>query len=185
MKAGTENKTKVYIAVVLAVVAVMTMTWALIPSGPANVPAAPVTASGERAKAGPSESLDPRLHMELLANSEDVKYEGKGKNIFRAGVEVVNIPKPIQSPILPNRTDPSKPNYVVPPPPPINLKYFGTTNSKGEKPRAFLSQGDDVWIANEGDVVNRHYKIVRISPREVEVEDLLNNHRQSIPLTQG
>ena len=33
--------------------------------------------------------------------------------------------------------------------------------------------------------MNRHYKIVRISPTAVEVEDLLNNNRQTIPLTQG
>jgi hypothetical protein len=40
-----------------------------------------------------------------------------------------------------------------------------------------------VWIAHEGDVVNRHYKIVHISPAAVEVEDLLNNNSQPIPLT--
>lgn len=185
MKAGTENKAKVYAAVVLAIVAVLTVAWALLPGGGTGTQAPPVITPTAKAKIEPAESLDPRLNMELLANSENVKYEGKGKNIFRANAEVVAIPKPVKSPMMPNRTDPTKADYVPPPPPPINLKYFGTTNSKGEKPRAFLSQGDAVWIANEGDVVNRHYKIVRISPREVEVEDLLNNHRESIPLTQG
>jgi hypothetical protein len=33
--------------------------------------------------------------------------------------------------------------------------------------------------------VNRQYKIVHISPNAVEVEDLLNNNRQSIRLTQS
>ena len=42
-----------------------------------------------------------------------------------------------------------------------------------------------MWIAHEGDVVDRHYKIVHISPTAVEVEDLLNSNRQSIRLTQG
>ena len=78
----------------------------------------------------------------------------------------------------------ARPN-TPPPPPPITLKFFGISNSRGERPKAFLSQGDDVWIAHEGDVVDRHYKIVRISPTAVEVEDLLNNNRQSIQLTQG
>jgi len=48
-----------------------------------------------------------------------------------------------------------------------------------------LSQGDDVFIAAEGDIVDRRYKVLRISPMAVEVEDVLNNNRQSIPLTQG
>ena len=93
------------------------------------------------------------------------------------------IPKVKVSPLLHEQQEQAR--LLPPPPPPINLKYFGITNSRGEKPKVFLSQGDDVWIAREGDVVDRHYKIVRISPTAVEVEDLLNNNRQSIQLTQG
>jgi hypothetical protein len=190
MKAGTENKTKVWIAIVLAIVAILTLAWALMPAGaPKPEPATVVAAAPERAKTAKttqaSESLDPRLRLELLANSEDVKYEGTGTNIFRAGAETINIPKPIRSPLVDNHSNPSKPGYTPPPPPPITLKFFGMSNSRGEKPKVFLSQGDDVWIAHEGDVVDRHYKIVRISPTSVEVEDLLNNNRQSIQLTQG
>lgn len=190
MKAGAENKTKVRVAIVLCIAAVLTVAWTLVPRGETSAESAPATAiSPEKAKGALiSESLDPRLRLDLLANSEKVQYEGKGTNIFRAGAEDVDIPKPVRSPILANHNDPSKPGYVrpaPPPPPPINLKYFGITSSKGEKPQAFLSQGDDVWIAREGDVVNRQYKIVHISPTAVEVEDLLNNSRQSIPRAQG
>jgi hypothetical protein len=188
MKAGVENKTKVRIAIVLCVVAVLTMAWTLMPRGEPSAGPAPATAaSPEKAKgASISESLDPRLQLDLLANSEKVQYEAKGTNIFRARVEQVELPKPKISPLLrqqeeARRNTPPPP----PPPPPINLKYFGISSGKGERPKAFLSQGDDVWIAREGDVVNRHYKIVRISPNAVEVEDLLNNNRQSIPRAQG
>jgi hypothetical protein len=48
-----------------------------------------------------------------------------------------------------------------------------------------LSQGEDVFIAVEGDIVDRRYKVIHISPTAVEVEDVLYNNRQSIPLTQG
>jgi hypothetical protein len=72
-----------------------------------------------------------------------------------------------------------------PPPPPINLKFFGFANKPGEPKKIFLSQGEDVFIAGEGDIVDRRYKILRITPVSVEVEDVLNNNRQSIPLTQG
>src|SRR5439155_981691 len=69
--------------------------------------------------------------------------------------------------------------------PAITLKFFGFANKPGEPKRVFLSQGDDVFIAAEGDIVDRRYKVLRISPMAVEVEDVLNNNRQSIPLTQG
>jgi hypothetical protein len=49
----------------------------------------------------------------------------------------------------------------------------------------FLSQGEDVFIAAEGDIVDRRYRVLHISPAAVDVEDVLNNNRQSLPLTQG
>ncbi len=47
----------------------------------------------------------------------------------------------------------------------------------------FLASGDDVFIAQEGDIVNRRYKVIHIGANSVEVEDLINNRRQSLPLT--
>jgi hypothetical protein len=66
------------------------------------------------------------------------------------------------------------------------LKFYGFAISKpGEAKRIFLSQGEDVFIAKEGDIVDRRYKVIRISPNAVEILDVLSNNRQSIPLTQG
>ncbi|PSH05455.1 MAG: hypothetical protein CXZ00_01845 [Acidobacteria bacterium] len=186
MKAGTENKTEVRIAIVLVVLAILTVSWTLM-RGRKGVPAeASVPSAGKpqvKGTAQSSESIDPRLHLDLLANAEDVKYHGKGRNIFSAAPEPVEIPKVKISPLLRKQEEARR--NLPPPPPPITLKYFGLASAKGEQAKAFLSQGEDIWIAREGDVVNRHYKIVRISPNAVEVEDLLNNNRQNIPLTQG
>ena len=80
------------------------------------------------------------------------------------------------------------PQQVVqlpPPPPPINLKFFGFANKTGEPKRIFLSSGEDIFIASEGDIVNRRYRVLHISPAAVDIEDVLNSNRQSIPLTQG
>ncbi|MEP6643762.1 MAG: hypothetical protein ABJA69_04660, partial [Acidobacteriaceae bacterium] len=95
----------------------------------------------------------------------------------------VDIPKPIRAP----RPGPVAPQPAPgpPPPPPINLKFFGFANKPGEPKKVFLSQGEDVFIAAEGDIVDRRYRVLRISPVSVEVEDVLNSNRQSIPLTQG
>lgn len=190
MKKGAESKNKVRLAIVLGVVAILTVGWSLLSGGGGGSSAPEVVspATSGKAKAAPvAQSLDPRLHLDLLASSEQVKYEGRGKNIFRTSDET-DIPA-VKVPPLRRQQEAAAAArnnvYIPPPPPPINLKFFGVSSGKGEKAEAFLSEGDDVWVAREGDVVNRHYKIVRISPGSVEVEDLLNNNRKQIPLTQG
>src|ERR1700690_3593999 len=129
-----------------------------------------------------SRSLDPTLRFDLLKSSEDTKYEGAGRDVFRV---FVYIPPPVQSVAqTPAQVAASQGPPVPPPPPPIDLKFYGFAISKpGESKRIFLSQGEDVFIAKEGDIVDRRYKVVRISPNAVEILDVLSNNRQSIPLT--
>jgi hypothetical protein len=121
----------------------------------------------------------------MLAATEQTKYSGNGRNIFVAGAE----PTPIDNGTTDhNKKEEAKGPYIAPPPPPpppITLKFFGFANKPGEPKKIFLSQGEDVFIAAEGDIVNRRYKVVRISPNAVDIEDVLYNNRQSIPLTQG
>ena len=156
--------------------------------------APPVTTSTSRPAASPSvrggkkvsapRSLDPTLRYDLLKISEATIYTGSGRNIFSS----VDIP----APEAPGHTDVAKSSKPEPPPtpppyvpPPINLKFFGFASKPGEAKKVFLSEGEDVFIAGEGEIVDRRYKVVRISPMSVEIEDVLNNNRQSIPLTQG
>lgn len=199
MKAGTENKAKVIAAIVLLVIAVVLLgSWLFSsPSTPTRVsstppadePATPRTyASATHAKTNgkktntEARSLDPRLRFDWLKGSEDTKYAGTGRNIFQTYVE---IPKPIV-PVTPNPTkvvDAGPP--PPPPPPPINLKFFGFASRPGEAKKIFLSEGEDIFIAGEGQIVDRRYKVLHISANDVEIEDVLNNNRQSIPLTQG
>lgn len=126
--------------------------------------------------------LDPTLDLHLLSLSEEIKYAGNGRNIFVAGS------KPIEKVLKNPATDQRSATLtapIVPPPPPITLKFFGFANRPGETKKVFLSQGEDVFIAAEGDIVDRRYRVLRISPNAVDVEDVLNNNRQSLPLTQG
>ncbi len=62
---------------------------------------------------------------------------------------------------------------------------MGFASHPGEPKKVFLSQGEDIFVAAEGEIVDRRYKVLRISPASVEIEDVLNNNRQEIPLTQG
>ncbi len=177
MKIGTDSPVKTGFAVALAVVAVFMLARWII--GSRETPANAHTAV-QVGKLSRVNSLDPTLRTDLLRDSEGTQYETKGRNIFVAQVE---IPKPIVSP------GPTTPAPIIPqgppPPPPIPLKFFGFANEPGQSKKIFLSMGEDIWAAKEGDVVNRRYKVLKINPSSVEIEDVLSNNRQSIPLTQS
>lgn len=200
MKLGTENRNKVIAAVSLVVIAAVLMATRFsgfgLGSSSASVPVpatvgdnlpaqrqapARITTRGAPRKQSQAQSLDPTLRTELLRISEDTKYEGTGRNIFKV---FVDIPKPIVPVTQPTQVASNEPP-PPPPPPPILLKYYGYATPAGGIRRIFLAQGEDVFIAKEGEIVDRRYKVVRISPNAVEILDVLSNNRQSIPLTQG
>jgi hypothetical protein len=196
VKIGTENKTKTILAAVLLIfAAVMLYRW-LFPGTDEDASATPstvaprtvVNSSSTAAKSGKSgrkggpllaQTLDPTLRFDLLKSSEEVSYKGSGRDIFRSQPE----PPPILKP-LPADKQPT-PVYTPPPPPPINLKFYGFANSKDGNKRIFLSQGEDIFVAKEGQVVDRRYRIVKINPNSVDVEDVLTNNRQTLPLVAG
>jgi len=192
---GAENRKKVMWAAGLGVVAVLVLLYQLFSSPSAPVTAAQPSATGvvgrptqrvtkRGAKERPAEArLDPTLDLKLLAETEQTKYTGTGRNIFVAQAEV--IPQPVARVNLGNVTPTPPPPPPPPPPPQIPLKFFGFANKPGEPKKVFLSQGEDVFIAVEGDIVDRRYKVIHIGPNAVEIEDVLYNNRQSIPLTQG
>lgn len=195
MQIGTENRKKVMWAGALGAIALLVLAYELFSSPGAPVTAAQptpggvaphtaqrVTKHGAKERQAAEARLDPTLDLKLLAETEQTKYTGSGRNIFVAQAEV--IPAAIAPVKLPESSGPPPPP-PPPPPPQIPLKFFGFANKPGEPKKVFLSQGEDVFIAVEGDIVDRRYKVIHITPTSVEVEDVLYNNRQSIPLTQG
>lgn len=201
MQLGLENKKKTMWAAVLGGIAVLVVAYQLLPmffgssSSPdsnaqAAAPIAPpssATHGGSKTKhKDRTESLDPTLRLDLLAAAEQTRYEGSGRNIF------VSQPDPvIQAPVASGVTDSAKlaETYhppAVPAPAPIPLKFFGFASQAGEPKRIFLSEGQDVFVAGEGDIVDRRYKVIRIAPNSVEIQDVVNSGPpQNIPLTPG
>jgi hypothetical protein len=198
MQVGTENKTKLYAAIALAAVAVVLLgRWIFSSEGNSSQAATAtppaVSATPDTSRAAPrrgksaakprrERSIDPTLRYEWLKASEETQYKGTGRNIFQAQVD---IPRPIAQVAQRTAPPPTPVPQGPPPPPPIDLKFFGFASRPGEPKRVFLSQGEDVFVAAEGDIVDRRYKILRISAASVEVEDVLNNNRQEIFLTPG
>jgi hypothetical protein len=130
-----------------------------------------------------SAQLDPTLRMEAMLVTESLAYSGSGRNIFSATSVPVDIPKPIV-PVRPKSGPPPPPPPPPgpPPPPPIDLKFFGTATGADGKREAFLLHGDDVFLASDGEIVQRKYKVISISANSILVEDMANNNRQTLPL---
>jgi len=207
MKIGAEDRKKFILVVVMFAVIVPAAIWeAYSYFGPTSQPArlvpavAAPRASAGRATPAPAPSaaappeaervgglvVDPTLHLDKLAQSEDVEYEGTGRNIFSAESAPVAIPAAIAS------ARGNAPQVVVPqgpPPPPqapsIDLKYFGYEQNHDKSIRAFLIHGDDIFMARPGDVVDHRYKVGVISPASIQITDLAYNNTQNLPISQN
>lgn len=151
---------------------------------------ASISSSGTSSHNSPTYAslVDPTLKLGLLDTDP---YKGNGRNIFRMGE--APMPTPITNGRVGNNnmavnTAPTP--FMAPtpqPPPPINLRFYGYTNKPGQTKKAFFSEGEDIFVGSEGDVVDRHYQIVRImidrkGNAYVDVKDLLNNNTQTLPL---
>jgi hypothetical protein len=159
-------------------------------NGGGNNPLSLGAAAGVAAQkmASTSSSLDPTLDESAMLRTESLVYSGSGRNIFSA-TYLPPVVLPTHVPSARPKTGPFAPQPFVPtgppPPPPINLKFFGTAVRANGQHQVFLLQGEDVYLAAQGDIVARKYKIVSISSNNIQVEDLVNNDTQTLPLQQN
>jgi hypothetical protein len=142
---------------------------------------APATPGRAATKVGGLAALDPTLHPELMKQAESLTYTGNGRNIFSMFSAPAVIPKPVAS-VRQEQAQVGPP--PPPPPPPINLGFYGYATEKSGGKQVFLLHGDDIFIASEGDVVDRRYRVVKIGAFSVQVEDIPYHNTQSLPLRQ-
>ncbi|MDP9147346.1 MAG: hypothetical protein M3N22_06775 [Acidobacteriota bacterium] len=127
---------------------------------------------------------NPQLHRDKMEAAQKAEYHSSGRNPFseiaaarpEPAVKKVNVPQnygPVQPP---------------PPPPPTlppNMKFFGYgTVPNGTSRRAFLSDGEEVYILAEGDTLLGRYRIVKVNNGNVEFEEISSGRRNTVPLTQ-
>lgn len=149
--------------------------------------AAPGVAATKLAES--SAGLDPTLHEDAMLRTERLEYSGSGRNIFSATFVPTELTLPTNVPPARIKKGPTLPPPPPPPPPtcpptcpPIKLKFFGTEKFHDGKMEGFFLDGDDVYLAAQGDIVARKYKIVSIVAGSAQVEDLSNTYTQALPL---
>jgi hypothetical protein len=127
--------------------------------------------------------------MDAMLVSESVEYSGTGRNIFSPNsAPPVVIPQP-KGPARPQLTTQAVPVLPCPPhcpppppPPPIDLKFFGVETASNGARKALLLQGENVFVASAGEIVMRRYRVISVEAKSIEVEDMQNNNKQTLPL---
>lgn len=71
-----------------------------------------------------------------------------------------------------------------PPPPKIPFRAIGYSEKAGVGPQAFLADSDQVYVVHKGDVISHRYRVVRITPSMVEVQDGASGETAQLPIPQ-
>ena len=137
-------------------------------------------------------SVDPALHLDLLAKLQTITPPAAGRNLFQYGTTppppaAAVQPMPVVPKIPVNQAPavaPAPPGPAPPPPPtPANFKYYGfkTARLTGVK-HAFLLDGEEIIIVAENEVVKKRYRVVRIAVGSIVVEDMQGQGQQTITI---
>jgi hypothetical protein len=130
----------------------------------------------------PISAEDYTVIFKDMQASQATVYKPSGRNIFIAGAVPVTTAEN-GAPVKPTKPQPLYPTVPVPvpPPPPIlSMKFFGYGSLPTSGPRrAFLLDGEEIHIVEEGDTVQNHIRITHIGNDRIEYEDTVTGKKNS------
>jgi len=121
---------------------------------------------------------NPQLHNDAVDRARKTEYKGSGRNPFSR--ELPPPPKPAHPKPDPKQPElPPTPQVVIPEgPPPLPVKFFGYgTVPNSLSRRAFFTDGEDVYIVGEGEVLLNRFRILRIGNANLEYEEISSGLR--------
>jgi hypothetical protein len=138
--------------------------------------------------------VDPTLRLQLLERVRNVSPVAGLRNIFEGPGQAVPvnlppIPKTVKMPPKPlTEIAKNTPQPLPPAPPPfsIPLKYYGFAKPSGKAPdgnRGLFLDGDNILMGGEGDVLEKRYLIVALTPNSARLEDTQMKQGQDVPVT--
>jgi hypothetical protein len=136
----------------------------------------------------PVQAIDPTIHLERLTQF-DPGTPLNARNMFSLDAPPAPQMTKGRSSSQPGRTG-DGPNVAsaenrppAPPPVVINLKFFGFKLDLMQKRRqGFFSDGDEVYLAFEGELVANRYRVVHIGDSTAEIEEVSSRTRRQINL---
>jgi hypothetical protein len=129
----------------------------------------------------PINAQDYSVIFKEMGESQSTVYKSSGRNIFVAGAApaentTVAAGKPVEQARPP--VGPMPP--PEPPVPVLTMKFFGYGSLPTSGPRrAFLLDGEDIHIVQEGDTVQNHIRITHIGNDRIEYEDTVTGKKNS------
>ena len=137
--------------------------------------------------------IDPTLRLGLLERVKNVPQAAGSRNLFDTG-NPVTAPDAAQiakgAPRIIPQTPPVEPSTMsaAPPSAPFNipLKYYGFVKPSGHSldgNRGFFMDGDNILVGGEGDVLEKKFLIVALTPNAARLEDIEAKQGQELTVT--
>jgi hypothetical protein len=126
---------------------------------------------------------DPSLRLDLLDHVRSLKYEGTHRNIFAA-----TPPPPPAALIAKQKEDARRAiqgPQPLPPPPPLTVPatYFGfVTNARSGKKQAFFTNGEDVYVVEEGGMLLNRFLLLKIGNSNAELQETSSGRHATVNL---
>src|SRR5271154_2858641 len=125
---------------------------------------------------------NPQIRWDELKRAQETEYKSNGRNPFS--------PTPATAPQAPVDNTKNDPPPTPPPPPPPtraqappNLKFFGYGMIPSGSPRrAFITDGEDIFIVSEGDTLLGRYRIIKVGNSNLEFQEISSGLPGSMPL---
>jgi hypothetical protein len=128
---------------------------------------------------------NPALQRDKQSASQKTEYKGSGRDLFS---EIAPPPPVDQQKVVEQRRVAQGPQPEPPPPPPVlpgNMKFFGYgTIPNGTAKRAFLTDGDNIYIVGEGDTLLGKYRVTKIGNANLDFEEIASGRHGSTQLTE-
>jgi hypothetical protein len=114
---------------------------------------------------------NPQLHNSAVDRARKTEYKSAGRNIFSRELP----PPPVKEPGKKVRPEPQLPPPPPPPPTvsPLPVKFYGFgTVPNGTVRLAFFTNGEDIYVVAEGELLLNRFRILRIGNTNLEYEEV-------------
>jgi hypothetical protein len=135
---------------------------------------------------------NPQIHWDELHHAQETEYKTNGRNPFTTIKPPTQQEKNNQAAALAAQKFTGiygpMPPPPPPPPPPVTLpvKYFGYgTVPNGSPRRAFFTDGDEVYIIPEGEVLLGRFRILKVGNASVEFQEISSGRDGTAPLEEA
>ena len=118
---------------------------------------------------------NPQLHIDRVEKARKTEYKSSGRNIFSRQLPLPPQPKN-PTPIVP--VVPQVPVDVPPTVSPLPVKFFGYgTVPNGTARLAFFTDGENIYVVGEGELLLNRFRILRIGNANLEYEEISSGLR--------